>query len=78
MSEQHVRFDIPAGMVEEVARVAFETMCEVAVITVSDGGCVSWDAIGEDVRDVWRAVARRSIATTLAGLNRPQERPWGL
>lgn len=56
---------VPPGLVDDVARTCHETLLAAAEAKRSDGGSTDWSALGEEVRDAWRAVARQAVARTL-------------
>lgn len=68
MSQEY--FPVPAGLVDQVAQHTYEAICEAAEVTVSDGRRTSWDTVGDEVREVWRAASRQAIATTLTTMHR--------
>lgn len=68
MSQEYI--PVPPGLVDQVARNVYETICEVAEVKVSDNRGTSWDSVGDEVRETWRIAARQAIATTLTTMHR--------
>lgn len=63
--ENHSYMPVPPGLVDDVAKRCYETICESAEVSVSDGRGTAWDTVGDEVRETWRAVARQAVAATL-------------
>lgn len=63
--KEHPYLPVPPGLVDDVAKRCHETMCETTDVITTDGRGTAWDGIGEQVQDVWRAVARQAIGATL-------------
>lgn len=63
--ENHPYLPVPPGLVDDVACLCHETMIDAAEVKCADGGSTAWPALGDEVRDTWRAVARQAVAATL-------------